>query len=353
MKKQIFLSLSFIFSPVSGSGQEKLFDELLISEIGAIEPNTLPLSWVFSNEGGVIRYAELDIVGDDRKEIFYERTTSGNIHKTEKIIEVYFQSESNESPIKIEGDISLSGFYKKEGDKSLFLKATEGLNFDTPEEKAFTRKLTIQEVSPDGVEYKTHIIDDDTGKEILELWESTLSSYDKRHIDLMKGRGFSKVNPTFQWASVKDYLSGDFEWKNYDVNAWSSLNEFSIEARTWSVHNKVITPEYLEISRSVRALQDKEELFVSYNKVILPDGYLTPDLAYKALLKKSSEKGNGASSIKRKGAVDATKENQNPKSVIESTQSSSSKFLLWSIAGIVVVSLFTFLFMFWKRSSRN
>ena len=121
--------------------------------------------------GGVIKYAELDIVGDEQKEIIYDRSIQGDLTNYGSSREVYYRSMNRDSFAALEGQIFLFGFHKKEHGKSIFLKASSGRNFDTPDEKAFTKTLTIQEVSLDGTVNKTHVINDDSPQVYRELWE--------------------------------------------------------------------------------------------------------------------------------------------------------------------------------------
>ena len=84
--------------------------------------------------------------------------------------------------------------------------------------------------------------------------------FEKSSIESMKKKGFEFANPEFKWLSVKDFVSGTDQWKTFDGKEWSSLNEFEIEARTWSVHKDLITPEYLRLSRRVSKIQKIETI---------------------------------------------------------------------------------------------
>lgn len=292
MTSKACLSFSFLLSlaPLMAGERDLVVNKLLSAELRNAADDSLHAGWIYSNEGGVVKYAELDLIGDEKKEIIYDRTTHANLYKMGKDIPVYYLPENDGRPIHIKGKILLYGYHKKEGDRSIFLRASEGRNFDTPDEKAFTKKLTIQEVSIHGVKDTVHLIDENTSKEIYDLWKATLISHEKSSINFMKEKGYTYVTPEFKWVSVKDFVSGKYEWKNDDVNEWVSLNEFSREAQTWSVHKKLITPEYLEVSRRVRALQrkDREKIFILYKEINLPQGYLTPGKSRDLLMKKIS-----------------------------------------------------------------
>ncbi len=270
------------------SAQEELIERELVKELKKVINGHLPVSWVYSNEGGVIKYAELDIVGDEQKEIIYDRSIQGDLKNYGSSREVYYRSMNRDSFAALEGQIFLFGFHKKEHGKSIFLKASSGRNFDTPDEKAFTKTLTIQEVSLDGTVNKTHVINDDSPQEYRELWECSKFYFEKSSIESMKKKGFEFANPEFKWLSVKDFVSGTDQWKTFDGKEWSSLNEFEIEARTWSVHKDLITPEYLRLSRRVSKIQDRDDSYVKYEEIDLPAGYLTPKVAYDSLLDRMS-----------------------------------------------------------------
>ncbi len=295
--KVTLLFLALPLMNLLANDRDSAVSQLLVRELEKASDKKLHVSWVYSGEGGAIRYAELDLVGDERKEIIYDRTSRGELHKTGKPNEAYYQPEVGAPPVKIEGDVPLYGFYKKEGGKSVFLEASEGRNFDTPGEKAFTRKLIIREVTVNGVTTTVHVMDATTGKELQEMWEAALSPHDQKSVKLMASRGFAYTSPKYIWVALKDFVSGDFEWKDYEYNNWSSLDEFSVESMTWKINKGKITPEFLELARHVRKILPRGEMEISYGDINLLPNYLTPRSAYRALRSKAHSKGKGLSAL--------------------------------------------------------
>lgn len=289
MKKTTYIIIYLIINSLLAPANDKeiLVNQLLSEELKKSSVEKLPISWVFSREGGAIILAELDIVGDERKEIVYDRTIRGLNHKSQPLNDIFFKEKEKENFIKIKGKIPLYAFYKKNGKESIFLLATEGRNFDTANEKSFTKKLIIKEVTMKGVEDKIHVINIDSSDDLKQLWKAVILPHQEKSIKFMRDRGFTLATPKFAWVSVKDYLSKNYKWKVYDINDWSALNEFSTGAQTWRVHKSMITPDYLELARNARKNLNQGEEFVDYGVLDLPQHYFSPKKAYRILLEKN------------------------------------------------------------------
>lgn len=296
--KSTFLFLVLIVPFNAFGSVEKLIDDLLAKELSETNDGLFPVSWAYSNEGGVIKYAEMDLVGDDRKEILYYRSTQPYSRHARMWIGVCFQPEGEEDYVALGGEILLGHLHKKEDGKSIFLKASEGKNHDTPDEPAFTKTLVIQEVTTGGIEKQTIRIDGNSESQIKEMWKYALSANEESSIAFMSGLGFSAEAPIFSWISLKSYLEGG-EWKVDNSNDWSSLNEFETGGVTWSVHNESITPSFLKFGRQVWELKlekvlRQDETGIPYKDVDFPKGYLSPQRAHHLLLEKMGTTGESS-----------------------------------------------------------
>lgn len=354
--KNIFLFLVLVAPLNAFGGVEDLIDDLLLKELRTENDGLFSISWAFSSEGGVIKVAEMDLVGDDRKEILYTRSTQLRRRETRTWIQIYYQPEGKDDYVGLGGEILLGEFHKKEDGKSIFLKASEGKNDDTPDEPAFTETLVIQEVTPGGIKNKTIRIDGNSDTQTKEMWKSALFTGEESSIAFMNGLGFSGEMPTFRWISLKDYLEGG-EWKVDHVSDWSSLNEFSIEGASWSVHTESITPSFLQIGRHVRdrlreQVRRQDEFRIPYKDIDFPEGYLSPRLALQLLLGKmgAAEKtpgtGDKTSTTSREpGHGDGQLDSENfrrpvkqrPEPAETAFPASSIRWTL--VAGLIVVGL--------------
>lgn len=363
--KPILLFLSLPLTSLLADHKENVVSQLLIGELEKIGDKKLPVPWVYSGEGGAIKYAELDLVGDERKEIIYDRTTRGELYKAGKPNDVYYQTKIGSLPVKIEGDVPLYGFHKKEGEKSIFMEASEGHNFDTADEKAFTRKLIIKEVTINGVNTQVHLIDANASKDLQEIWEATLSAHEQKSIKFMESRGFSYTSPKYSWVSLRDFVSGEFEWKDYEYSNWASLDEFSIESMTWKINKKAITPEFLELARNVRKLHLQSDMVVTYKDINLPHNYITPQAAYRALTDKMFDETN-ISSTSNKDIQGRTSDRSdfipNRKDILDqsellttevATKPTDDSILLWIIAGVLIAGILVFLLITSKGKSKS
>jgi hypothetical protein len=285
-----------LFSPFNAfGGVESLIEDLIAKELAHTNEGLFPISWAYSNEGGVIKYAQMDLVGDDRKEIIYWRSTQSRMRDALTTVRVYFQPEGQEDYVGFGGQIFFGYFHKKENGKSIFLKASEGKNYDTPDEPAFTETLVTQEVTTGGVESKTIRIDGNTEDRITAMWKHALFTGEMESIAFMNGLGFSVEMPTYKWISLKDYLKGG-EWKADHDSDWAALNEFETGAATWLVHEDSITPSFLKFARHVRErLREQpmrqDEYGIRYEELAFPEGYLSPQLALQLILKKTGDVG--------------------------------------------------------------
>ncbi|RYD20573.1 MAG: hypothetical protein EOP88_14535 [Verrucomicrobiaceae bacterium] len=296
--RNTFVFLVLLAPFTAFGGVQKLIDDLLAKELAHTNEGLFPISWAYSNEGGVIKYAEMDLVGDDRKDIIYWRSTQSMMRDVRTTAQVYFQPQGDENYVGVHGQIFFGDFHKKENGKSIFLKASEGDNHDTPEEPAFTKTLVIQEVTTRAVESKTIRIDGHTEDHIKEMWRHALFTGDRESIVFMNGLGFSEQEPTYKWISLKDYLKGG-EWKIDNVNEWTALNEFEAGAATWLVPKDSITPSFLEFARQARErLREQpmrqDEYGIPYKEIDFPEGYLSPQLALQLLLEKVGTAGKSS-----------------------------------------------------------
>src|SRR5215217_2765365 len=185
--KNIFLFLVLVAPLNAFGGVEDLIDDLLLKELRTENDGLFSISWAFSSEGGVIKVAEMDLVGDDRKEILYTRSTQLRRRETRTWIQIYYQPEGKDDYVGLGGEILLGEFHKKEDGKSIFLKASEGKNDDTPDEPAFTETLVIQEVTPGGIKNKTIRIDGNSDTQTKEMWKSALFTGEESSIAFMNG----------------------------------------------------------------------------------------------------------------------------------------------------------------------
>lgn len=268
--------------------REAVINGLLLSELESVADGAIPPSWVYGHEGGIIKFAEFDLVGDEKPEVFYDRSIGGELYRLGSNPHVYVYGQNGTEALALPEGLFMEGFHKKENGKSTILKASAGSNYDTPEEKAFTKKLFIQQVTTDGIKNTVHIIDESSSQEMRDLWESANFYYEKKSVIKMEKLGYEYYKPEYQWVSLKGYLNGE-EWAEYIDNgdSWSSLNEFSIESRTWSVKKEWVTPEYLKIARIVHGLHkskpDEFESGIPKHLIELPEGYFMPADALEAL----------------------------------------------------------------------
>jgi hypothetical protein len=302
----VFILLLGMATGAFGDLKSQLIDQLLLRELSQYPDDSFPLPWAYSNEGGVIKYAEMDLVGDGRNEIIYSRSGGGSIRGVPGAwrYDIYFQPTGEERFVRIASEVYLGdfrGFHKKEEGKSLFLDATEGRNFATESEPAFTQKLAIEEVSLKGVKTETHLIDHESDPDVVKMWEAALFEHDEASASVVEGLGFSAKNPKFKWISLKDYLLGN-EWTDYDDNGWSSLSEFETEGVIWRVPKDSVSPSYVDFARQVRGLRNQVDYWIPWEAIEFPDGYLSPKEAYRLILAKigrdgsDTVNGNGAES---------------------------------------------------------
>lgn len=240
--------------------RQAIINSLLLSELESPAYDAFPPSWAFSNEGGFINYAEVDLIGDNTPEVFYYRSNQGELYRLGAIPQVYAYDKDGSAAYMMEDGIFLEGFHKKEDGRSIILKASAGDNYDTPDEKAFTKKLFIQEVTSDGIVNTVHLIDDTSSREMRELWESSNYYYDKKSIDRMEELGYKYYKPEYEWISLKGYLNGG-KWADYVDNGdeWNTLSAFSIDSMAWRVRRESVTPEYLDFSKSIHSLVKANE----------------------------------------------------------------------------------------------
>jgi len=327
--------------------ENQLIDRLLIQELEQTPSGVFQPSWAYSNEGGVIQYAEVDIVGDERKEIIYSRSSRGYIRGMKSgswTHEIYFKPDRGEQFVKLDGKVFLDGFQKKEGEQSIFIRATEGRNFAVGNEAAFTKKLIIQKVSESGVDEEIVIISDETDPQLLKMWEAALFFYDKKSVETMRGLGFGMANPEYKWITLKDYLEGR-EWKDNNVNDWSSLNEFSVEGVSWLVHQDLITPDFLEFARRILNLQRESNSEIKIESLDFPNGYLIPSKALKYLGGRDPERVPKSSDRVIKNSVGSRehRSSQPLKTQAALEAEKSPNRLPWIIAGVLLLGILALL----------
>ncbi len=332
---------------VFGDIESQMIDQLLLDELSQYPDDSFPPSWAYSNEGGVIKYAEMDLVGDERKEIIYSRSIGGAIRGSQVWSnEIYFQPGGEERYVRLNGEAFLGNFHRKEAGKSLFLHATEGRNFATESEQAFTKKLIVQEISPEGVKDETHIIDDESNADLVRMWQAALFEHNEASASVMEGLGFSVKNPNYKWISLKDYLLGK-EWKDYVASDWAALTEFETEGVTWRVPRDLVSPEFLDFARQVRELQNHNDFGIPWEAIEFPDGYLSPKEAYRLILERTghdsgSDVNNEEGAENRELSRQAVKK-ERPTSTAqiereqEEAQSNQSNGLAWIFSGVVLL----------------
>lgn len=349
----IFVLLFGMATGAFGDIKNQLVDQLLIQELSQYPDDSFPLPWAYSNEGGVIKYAEMDLVGDGRNEIIYSRSSSSiRGERGAWRYDIYFQPTGEERFVQIASEVYLGdfrGFHKKEEGKSLFLDATEGRNFAIGSEPAFTKKLVIKEVSPRGVKTETHLIDHESDPDVVKMWEAALFEHDEASASVMEGLGFSVKNPNFKWISLKDYLLGK-EWKDDNDNDWSALGEFETEGVIWRVPKDSVTPSFLDFARQVRELRNQVDFWIPSEAIEFPDGYLSPKEAYRLILEKTGHY-SGSDAVDEKGAESrgpsrrAVKEKRSTSigqiehEQTEDSQSNGSAGLAWIFAGVLLILL--------------
>lgn len=352
----LFFALIVTTAVVDGV-ENQLIDSLLIQELEKTPSGVFQPSWAYSNEGGVIQYAEVDIVGDDRKEIIYSRSSRGYIRGMKSgswTHEIYFKPDRGEKFVRLSGKVFLDDFQKKEGEQSIFIRATEGRNFAVGDEAAFTKKLIIQKVSESGVDEETIIINDETDSDLRKMWEAALFPYEKKSAETMKDLGFGMANPKYKWISLKDYLEGG-EWKDNNVNDWSSLNEFSIEGVSWLVHQDLITPDFLEFARRILNLKREGNSEIRIESLDFPNGYLTPSKALKYLGGRDPERVPNSSDRVIKNSVGPGQRGSSQPSKTQAALESEQKpsRLAWIIAGALLVGILALLLKTFRGKSTS
>lgn len=344
--------IAFCFTTNPLISNEAVIDSLLASELG-LAPE-LPHSWVYSNEGGAIIFAEVDLFGDENKEFLFWRTThpTGNLYQYKDYFKVY--SQSADGALICYGRTYLQNHRKEQDGTGVFIHSSPGVNYDTPDEKAFTEKLTVIEMSPIELKETVHIINDNSSPE-LRLWfrgglrlRAFKSSFAKE--------GFKRVEPEFKWISVKDYLSGKGEWKKYDPNEWRTGFSGPMGV-LWEVNSSLNTLEYRDFAKSFKNIVSKNQ---SFDIVDLPEGYYTPTLAFSQL----KAKMDNFYSVDLFEAWQEDQQKQNKQTLVDDQKIGEKPSLVGSnfksklflvgtgILLLIFIIVFLVIFLFRKKSNR-
>ncbi len=321
MLTQIFLGFSILFSPLVNGDTVRFL-------LGQSIKSSGKEGWEYSASGGYIFKAKMDLIGDKEPEnlVWFSVDGYGSIHILDSSKEQKYLGELDRR--------LLGAAMVKEQEKTTILSISEGDNYHSGGEDAFTKKVISTIISKEGVEKVERIVG-------VGLGDVEDKQFNVLRNDPMTLEGAVNFTPQIRFTSVRSYLSGEDDWKNFRQDEW-------VETDSYLVHQ-----DDVDVVQKIKSSSEENEV-----QTLIGD--FTKEKALQLLGSvANSDSGRAVPRNFERDVRDETETNlrvssnqlHSEKEVTEQTKDPSS--LQWIIGGALLVGILAILFKMRKGRSQR
>lgn len=318
---QTFLGFSLIFSPLLNGENVKVL-------LGQSIKSSAEEGWEYSANGGYVFEAEMDLIGDDKPEnlVWFSVDGYGSIHIFDSSMEQKYLGKLDR---RLLGETMV-----KADEKTTIFSVSEGDNYPSGGEEAFTKKVLSTVISKEGVEKLERIVGVGPG-DVEDKQFNALRN------DPMRLEGAVNFTPQIRFTSLGSYLNGEDDWRDFRQDEW-------VEIDSYLVHQ-----DDVDVVRRMKSSSDENEV-----QTLLGD--FTKEKALQLLGSFVNSKSGRA--VPRNFERDVRDETETSLRIssnhlhseqegTEQTKDPSS--LQWIIGGALFLGILALLFKVWKgRSAR-
>lgn len=317
MLTQIFIGFFLLFiSLVNGNTVGDLLGQSIKSSAKE--------GWEYSARGGYIFKAEMDLIDDKKPEslVWFSIDGYGPIHIFDSSMEQKYLGEFDRR--------LLGAAMVKEDKKTTVFSVSEGDNYPSEGEDAFTKKVISTIISKEGVEKVERIVG-------VGLGDVEDKQFNALRNDPMTLEGAVNFTPEIRFTSVRSYLNDEDAWRDFRQDEW-------VETDSYLVHQ-----DDADLVRKIKSSSEEDE-------VQMPMGDFTKDKALQLLGSvANNDSGRAVPRNFERDVRDKTEtslrdlSNQlhTGKEVTEQTKSPSG--LQWIIGGALLVGILALLLKVWRH----
>lgn len=316
---QIFLGFTLLFSPLVDGDTVRVL-------LGQSIKSSAKEGWEYSASGGYIFEAKMDLIGDKKPEnlVWFSVDGYGSIHIFDSSMEQKYLG-------KIDRRL-LGGAMVKEEERTTIFSVSEGDNYPSGGEEAFTKKVISTIISKEGVEKVERIVG-------VGLGDVEDKQFNVLRNDSMKLEGAVNFTPQIRFASVRSYLNGEDNWKDFRQDEWVETDSYLVHQDDVDVVRKIKSSSEENEVRTLMGDFTKEKALQLLGSVANSDSGRAVPRNFERDVRDEAETSLRVSSNQLHSEKEVTEQTKDPSS------------LQWIIGGVLLVGILALLFKVWKGKS--